>query len=100
MQKLQNESQSKKLRSTSMLLKLSNNDKNNINQSEKENTNNSNTNYKKGFHHRKRTSSYFLGSYIPNENIIENNQQTNEEEILTNLNINLNLYKNIKEKNE
>ena len=65
----------------------------NINQSEKENTNNSNTNYKKGFHHRKRTSSYFLGSYIPNANILENNQ-LNEEDINKNLNINNNLCKN------
>ena len=93
MQKLPNESQSKKQRSTSVLVKGSNNDNNNVNQSEKENTNNSNTNYKKGFHHRKRTSSYFLGSYIPNGNILENNQ-TAEEEIDTNLNINLNLNNN------
>ena len=93
MQKLPNESQSKKQRSTSVLVKNLNNDNNNINQSEKENTNNSNSNYKKGFHHRKRTSSYFLGSYIPNGNILENNQAA-EEEIDTNLNINLNLNNN------
>ena len=96
MEKYENESQSKKQRSTSVLLKDSNIDKNNINQSEKENMNNSNTNYKKGFHHRKRTSSYFLGSYIPNENILENNQAT-EEELNTNLNINNNLFKNSNE---
>ena len=96
MEKYENESQSKKQRSTSVLLKDSNIDKNNINQSEKENMNNSNTNYKKGFHHRKRTSSYFLGSYIPNVNILENNQAT-EEELNTNLNINNNLFKNSNE---
>ena len=93
MQKYRNEIQSKNQRSTSVLIKQKNNESNNINQSEKENTNNSNTNYKKGFHHRKRTSSYFLGSYIPNTNIIENNQ-LNEEDINTNLNINNNLIKN------
>jgi hypothetical protein len=98
MQKLPNEIQSKKQRSTSVLVKDSNNNNNNVNQSEKENTNNSNTNYKKGFHHRKRTSSYFLGSYIPKENILENNQ-TAEEDINTNLNINLNLNNNFFDNN-
>ena len=40
-----------------------------------------NINLKKGYHHRKRTSSYFLGSYIPDLNFIENNfQMTNEKE--------------------
>ena len=33
------------------------------------------TNDKKGFHHRKRSSSYFLGSYIPDTNLIENNYE-------------------------
>ena len=42
---------------------------------------NDNINLKKGYHHRKRTSSYFLGSYIPDLNFIENNfQMTNEKE--------------------
>ena len=43
----------------------------NQNIKEKENI----TNDKKGFHHRKRTSSYFLGSYIPDTNLIENNYE-------------------------
>ena len=93
MQKLTNERQSKKERSTSVLLNEAKKVSNTNNQNEKENTNNSNTNYKKGYHHRKRTSSYFLGSYIPNADILENNQ-LNEEEINNNLNINNNLFKN------
>ena len=91
MQKYTNENQSRKQRSTSV--KEIKNESTNLNQSEKENTNNNNTNYKKGFHHRKRTSSYFLGSYIPNSNILENNQ-LNEDDININLNINSNLCKN------
>ena len=43
----------------------------NQNIKEKENI----TNDKKGFHHRKRSSSYFLGSYIPDINLIENNYE-------------------------
>ena len=43
----------------------------NQNIKEKENI----TNDKKGFHHRKRSSSYFLGSYIPDTNLIENNYE-------------------------
>ena len=93
MQKNTNENQSKKPRSTSLLLKNQKDDITNINQNEKENTNNTNTNYKKGFHHRKRTSSYFLGSYIPSSNILDDNK-LNEEEINANLNINNNLFKN------
>ena len=93
MQKFTNENQSKKQRSTSVLLNETKKDSITTNQIEKENTNNSNTNYKKGFHHRKRTSSYFLGSYIPNTDLLENNQ-LNEEEINNNLNINNNLFKN------
>ena len=91
MQKYTNENQSRKQRSTSV--KEIKNESTNLNQSEKENTNNNNTNYKKGFHHRKRTSSYFLGSYIPNSNILENNQ-LNEDDININLNINSNLCRN------
>ena len=92
MQKLTYNDLSTKQRSTSALLKGLKNNSNRISQSEKGNTNNLNNDYKKGFHHRKRTSSYFLGSYIPNEIILENNQ-LNEEEINTNLNINNNIYK-------
>ena len=51
----------------------------------KEKEEDDNTNSKKGFHHRKRTSSYFLGSYIPDLNFIENNfQMTNEKENINN----------------
>ena len=47
----------------------------------KEKEKDDNINSKKGFHHRKRTSSYFLGSYLPDLNLIENNfQMTNENE--------------------
>ena len=47
----------------------------------KEKEKDDNINSKKGFHHRKRTSSYFLGSYLPDLNLIENNfQMTNEKE--------------------
>ena len=47
----------------------------------KEKEKDDNINSKKGFHHRKRTSSYFLGSYLPDLNFIENNfQMTNENE--------------------
>ena len=93
MQKFTNENQSKKQRSTSVLLNETKKDPITTNHIEKENTNNSNTNYKKGFHHRKRTSSYFLASYIPNTDLLESNQ-LNEEEINNNLNINNNLFKN------
>ena len=93
MQKFTNESQTKKQRSTSVLLNEAKKFPISNNQIEKENTNNLNTNYKKGFHHRKRTSSYFLGSYIQNSDILENNQ-LNEEEINNCLNINNNLFKN------
>ena len=93
MQKLTYNDLSKKQRSTSALLKGLKNNTNRVCQSEKDNKNNLNIDYKKGFHHRKRTSSYFLGSYIPNEIILENNQ-LNEEEINTNLNINNNIFKN------
>ena len=96
MQKNTNENQSKKHRSTSLFLKNQKDETTNISQNEKENTNNTNTNYKKGFHHRKRTSSYFLGSYIPSSNILVNNK-LNEEEINANLNINNNILKNNKE---
>ena len=47
----------------------------------KEKEKDDNINSKKEFHHRKRTSSYFLGSYLPDLNFIENNfQMTNEKE--------------------
>ena len=47
----------------------------------KEKEKDDNINSKKEFHHRKRTSSYFLGSYLPDLNFIENNfQMTNENE--------------------
>ena len=96
-----NEIKSKKIRSTSSLSKEHKIAPNNFNQSEKENTNNennnnTNSNYKKGLHHRKRTSSYFLGSYIPNSNILESNQEK-DDDININLNINNNLYNNFNE---
>ena len=51
----------------------------------KEKEEDDNINSKKGFHHRKRTSSYFLGSYIPDLNFIENDfQMTNEKENINN----------------
>ena len=47
----------------------------------KEKEKDDNINSKKEFHHRKRTSSYFIGSYLPDLNFIENNfQMTNEKE--------------------
>ena len=96
-----NEIKSKNIRSTSALSKEQKNVPNNFNQSEKENTNienNNNTNFncKKGLHHRKRTSSYFLGSYIPSSNILESNQEK-DDDININLNINNNLYNNFNE---
>ena len=96
-----NEIKSKKIRSTSALSKEHKIAPNNFNQSEKENTNNennnnTNSNYKKGLHHRKRTSSYFLGSYIPSSNILESNQEK-DDDININLNINNNLYNNFNE---
>ena len=97
-----NEIKSKKIRSTSARSKEQKNIPNNFNQSEKENTNiesNNNTisNSKKGLHHRKRTSSYFLGSYIPSSNILESNQEKDDDDININLNINNNLYNNLNE---
>ena len=97
-----NEIKSKKIRSTSARSKEQKNIPNNFNQSEKENTNienNNNTisNNKKGLHHRKRTSSYFLGSYIPSSNILESNQEKDDDDININLNINNNLYNNLNE---
>ena len=93
MKKYTNENPSKKQRSTSLLIKVQKNESQNNNISEKENTNSTNINYKKGFHHRKRTSSYFLGSYVPALNMLENNK-LNEEEINANLNIDDNIIKN------
>ena len=60
---------------------ISSNEKNNKKIANKEKEADDNINSKKGFHHRKRTSSYFLGSYLPDLNFIENNfQMTNEKE--------------------
>ena len=60
---------------------ISSNEKNIKKMEIKENEKDDNINSKKEFHHRKRTSSYFLGSYLPDLNFIENNfQMTNEKE--------------------
>ena len=60
---------------------ISSNEKNIKKMEIKEKEKDDNINSKKGFHHRKRTSSYFLGSYPPDLNFIENNfQMTNENE--------------------
>ena len=60
---------------------ISSNEKNIKKMEIKEKEKDDNINSKKGFHHRKRTSSYFLGSYLPDLNFIENNfQMTNEKE--------------------
>ena len=65
---------------------------NNMNHKENENiiNDNLNINNKKGFHHRKKTSSYFLGSYLQDPNIIENDNKKED-------NIDINIEK--KEKN-
>ena len=64
--------ENKNQRSVSASLKDNKSNKmKNQNIKEKENI----TNDKKGFHHRKRSSSYFLGSYIPDTNLIENNYE-------------------------
>ena len=82
-----------KQRSTSVLLKEQKNAPIDLKQIKDKNKNISNdngaiTNYKKGLHHRKRTSSYFLGSYIPNSNILENNEEKEDD---NNINLNLNI---------
>lgn len=60
---------------------ISSNEKNIKKMEIKEKEKDDNINSKKEFHHRKRTSSYFLGSYLPDLNFIENNfQMTNENE--------------------
>ena len=60
---------------------ISSNEKNIKKMEIKEKEKDDNINSKKEFHHRKRTSSYFLGSYLPDLNLIENNfQMTNEKE--------------------
>ena len=46
-----------------------------LSENEKANFDDNNNVLKKGFHHRKRTSSYFLGSNLPDLNCIENNCQ-------------------------
>ena len=64
-----------------MKLPISSNEKNIKKIEIKEKEKDDNINSKKEFHHRKRTSSYFLGSYLPDLNLIENNfQMTNENE--------------------
>jgi hypothetical protein len=64
--------ENKNQRSVSASLKDNKSNKiKNQNIKEKENI----TNDKKGYHHRKRSSSYFLGSYIPDINLIENNYE-------------------------
>ena len=92
MQKV-NEINSLKQRSTSALLKKQKKEPIDLKQNKDKNINIpndnlSNTNYKKGLHHRKKTSSYFLGSYIPNSNILENNEEKEDD---SNLNLNLNI---------
>ena len=80
-----------------------NKNKNIIKKEEKENKIEDNVNIKKGFHHKKRTSSYFLGSYLPNSNIFENNNNNNEFDINQNIiinNKNENIYNNEKEEIE
>ena len=60
---------------------ISSNEKNIKKMEIKEKEKDDNINSKKEFHHRKRTSSYFIGSYLPDLNFIENNfQMTNEKE--------------------
>ena len=60
-----------------------------------ENANYSNSNNSKCLHHRKRTSSYFLGTYLPINNILEeennlnnNNQIENSKDIKENIELN------------
>ena len=93
MQKL-NEINSKKQRSASAFLKEEKIETTDLKQSKEKyknisNDKSTNINCKKGLHHRKRTSSYFLGSYIPNSNILENNPDK-EDDININLNLNIN----------
>ena len=79
-----------------------NKNKNIMKKDEKENKIEDNVNIKKGFHHKKRTSSYFLGSYLPDSNVFENNNN-NEFDINQNIIINNkkeNIYNNEKEEIE
>ena len=90
-----NEINSKKQRSTSAFLKEQKIEPTDSNQNKDKNKNISNDNhininYKKGLHHRKKTSSYFLGSYIPNSNILENNEEKEDDNNNINLNLNIN----------
>ena len=87
--------ENKNPRSASVSIKENKNNKN-INQIIKDNEMNNNLNIdnKKGFHHRKRTSSYFLGSYLPDQNILESNDK--KEYIL---NPNISIDKNEKDNN-
>ena len=72
------EKETKKQRSTSVLLKGHKYTKNlELSEKEKDTNNNNTSNSKKGIHHRKRTSSYFLGSYIPDSNVILNEDNNN-----------------------
>ena len=87
--------ENKNPRSASVSIKENKNNKN-INQIIKDNEMNNNLNIdnKKGFHHRKRTSSYFLGSYLPDQNILESNDKKEY-----NLNPNISIDKNEKDNN-
>ena len=87
--------ENKNPRSASVSIKENKNNKN-INQIIKdiEINNNPNIDSKKGFHHRKRTSSYFLGSYLPDQNILESNDKKEY-----NLNPNISIDKNEKDNN-
>ena len=87
--------ENKNQRSASVSFKDNKKNKN-INQKIKEGEINDNLNFnnKKGFHHRKRTSSYFFGSYLPDSNIFENNDKKEY-----NINPNLSIDKNEKHNN-
>ena len=65
------EKENQNKRSISVALK--DNKNKNTTSNEKDKNIEDNLNIKKGFHHKKRTSSYFLGSYLPNSDIFENN---------------------------
>ena len=67
-----------------------------LSENEKANFDDNNNVLKKGFHHRKRTSSYFLGSYLPDLNCIENNcQNLNNNDFKENIDNNKEMENNI-----
>ena len=67
-----------------------------LSENEKANFVDNNNVLKKGFHHRKRTSSYFLGSYLPDLNCIENNcQNLNNNDFKENIDNNKEMENNI-----